>query len=242
MGIKQQIEDTARDASSHLVSLQLSVEEKQLDIGLMQQQQIDMDSRVSDTVELVKQVSDEQKYFGGKIVETKREMSGMKQVMEDEARSTSTRLVSLESKQLTMEEKQSDIDVLQQQHVADIDCHVSHTVELMKQVSDEQKRFGEKITTLEETKRQISEEVEKTGELVNQLSVKDDEMQSHVNILRDDVDVMKSDMIKVKEEIDVIQHKGISCCIILGYRTLLIVGTDFRVWAAWGILGLAGTN
>ncbi len=100
--------------------------------------------------------------------------------------------------------RESKLGIVPTQQKSGTESNVSHTVELIKQVSE---NVGEIIiTALEETRRQISEGVEKTGELVHQLSAKDDERQGQFEHLKDDVSVIISDIIKVKEEI---QQKGI---------------------------------
>lgn len=139
------------------------------------------------------------------IAQTNENISEIKINLEDKAKDTSFHLVSLEEKQ------SADIVVMQQQQI-DTDSRISHTVELVKQVSDGQKDVGEKISVLEETKRQISEEVEKTGKLIHQLSVKDDERQGQIKHLKQDVDDIKSDIVMVKEEIG---QKGIAIYIYM---------------------------
>lgn len=147
----------------------------------------------------------------GKVSETEvsiSEVKGKQQIMEDEAKSTSSHIEYLKARQLSTEEKVSkEVSVLQQQQT-NTASRVSHSVQLLTQLSNEQKGLGVKITTLKETEKQLSEEIEKTGGVLRQLSVKEDEIEDQVKDLRDDVDVMRSDVIKVREEISTIQQKG----------------------------------
>ncbi len=136
------------------------------------------------------------------------ELQTNQQLMEKKASDTSSHLVSLETKQTSMEEKHSSDIITMTEKQVEIEYRISHAVELTKQVSDDQKDHGVKISSLEETKRQLSEEVGKTGEFVHQLSAKDDEMQDEIEDLKDDVADIKSDIVKVKSEIDEIQLKG----------------------------------
>lgn len=136
------------------------------------------------------------------------ELQKNQQLMEKKAEDAALHLTSLESKQTSIEEKQiSDMLIMTQQQVEAESC-ISHAVELIKQVSDDQKDHKVKISSLEETKRQLSEEVGKAGELVHQLSAKDDERQDQIEDIKVDVADIKSDIVKVKSEIVEIQEKG----------------------------------
>ena len=147
-------------------------------------------------------------------------------MIEEQTRETSFRVVSLEAKQASMEDQQTaDIAVLKEQQVG-MGASISDTVELIKQVSDDQKDHGKKIIVLEETKRQLSEEVEKTGEIIRQLSIKDEKMQSEVEDLKENVADIKYDIVKVKEEIDEMQQKGI---VLLGPSFTEVVNAVLRL-------------
>ena len=145
------------------------------------------------------------------LSQTKEDISKVKkhqQKIETKTRDAASHLESLETKQVSMEEKHSsDIKVVQQQQF-EIDHRLGYAVELVKQVSDDQKSQGKMISSLQETKKQLSEEVVKTGEFIHQLSFKDEELTGKIDDLKDDVTDIKQDIVKVKSEIEDIQQKG----------------------------------
>ena len=96
-------------------------------------------------------------------------------------------LDSLESRQASMEVKQSSAIKSVAEQQGKMEDEIKLAVGLIKQVSDDHQDHGKKISALEDTKRQLSEEVAKTGEFVHQLSLKDDEMQGKIEDLEENV-------------------------------------------------------
>ena len=128
--------------------------------------------------------------------------------LEKKAIVMSSEIVSLESRQTSLEQKE-ETDIIELQHQYEqVNSHVTDTVKLVKEVSLELEITEDRVQSLEETERQISQEVEKAGDLLHQLSVKDDEQEEKLKELKDDVTDMKLGIVKVKEDIEFFQHKG----------------------------------
>lgn len=165
------------------------------------------------------------------LTQTKEDVSEVKthqQMIETKTNVAASHLVSLKSKQDSMEEKHStEIQTVKQQQV-EIDHRLDDAVEFVKQVSDDQKCQGKMISSLQETKKQLSEEVEKAGEFIHQLSFKDEELQGQIEDLEHDVTDIKQDIVKVKSEIEGIQQKGECSISIMQVTTKITVACS--VW------------
>ena len=178
-----------------LSDVQESYDKLKIDQQKMEEQLASTVSTLEETYQEVKEQSDEQ-------------ISSMKshqKAMEDKQESHKRQLTSLDEK---LTQTSSVMSVFHQKQT-NTSARVSHTVQLIKEVSGDKdkkiERLDSKTDALADTEKQVSECIYEMGGALRQLSEKDDELSENIEDLKTNFENVKVDVTELKKAL---QQKG----------------------------------
>ena len=152
-------------------------------------------STLEETYREVKEQSDEQLSF----------MKSHQKAMEDKQESHERQLTSFDEK---LTQTRSVISVFRQKQT-NTSARVSHTVQLIKEVSDDKnkkiERLDSKIDAFADTEKQMSENINEMGGVLRQLSERDVELSENIEGLATNFENVKVDVTELKKAL---QQRG----------------------------------